>query len=45
MSSHPAVVPVTARTIICLGMEVHKDSITLAVLLAVIQPPSVNTHA
>ncbi|MDB4914698.1 MAG: transposase [Gemmatimonadetes bacterium] len=32
MSSRPAVVPVAARTMIYLGMDVHKDSITIAVL-------------
>ncbi len=32
MSSSPAVLPVAARSIIYLGMDVHKDSITIAVL-------------
>ena len=40
MSSRPAVVPATARTIIYLGMDVHKVSITIAVLPADAKGPT-----
>ena len=40
MSSLAAVVPVAARSIIYLGMDVHKDSITVAVLPATAKAPT-----
>ena len=40
MSSLTAVVPVAARSIIYLGMDVHKDSITIAVLPAAARTPT-----
>ena len=40
MSSLPAVVPAAARSIIYLGMDVHKDSITVAVLPEGAKAPS-----
>jgi hypothetical protein len=35
-----AVVPVAARSIIYLGMDVHKDSITVAILPATAKAPT-----
>src|SRR5258708_3541027 len=40
MSSLTAVVPVAARSIIYLGVDVHKDSITVAILPATAKAPT-----